>query len=540
MAIQRRTGPEMTRQQFLRAAGATGLAGAFGGTLPWAGVERAMAQEAAPRRGGILNFNFTGDPPSFDPLGGDSTQIMSCIAPCYNNLIRVDPENPDAIIGDLAERWDVSPDATVYTFHLVRNARFHDGEPLTAADAKYTFDLVRDPPAGVAAARSASLANVASIETPDEYTVVFNLSVPSPSFLVTMAGAWMMVLPKHILEAGGSLSDQIVGSGPYRLKERVQGVSVELERNPDYHVPDRPFLDGIKGYVIPDLGTTVNYMLAGQLQLYVVVRGEAINQLRGDDNVVLDEITSTSCIGLVLNTRRAPFDDPAVRKATTLAIDRAEILRIAQSGGGVLGGAVMPGPWQLPEEDLLAIPGYGLDVEANRAEAKRLLAEAGLAEGPEIRLMVRRIPLFDPVGVVLKSQLEKVGFRVVLDVQETAAFLDRMRKHDFDAAPTAVEYTANDPDAMFPSRQTCDGALNFAGTCDPGLDELIAQQSVTVDEAERRELVHRIERAVLESHGVVYMYWQNRVMGLSTRLHGMRVHPNIDNNLRMQDVWLSA
>lgn len=529
----------LSRKDFLRAAGLLGAATAFGGALPWMGVDAALADEAA-QQGGVLVFNFTGDPPGFDPLSGNSTQIMSCIAPCYNGLVRWDPLDPVKIVGDLAESWEISDDARVYTFRLVQNARFHDGKPLTAADAKYTFDLIRNPPEGITVARTESLAPVESIETPDDFTVRFTLKQPAPSFLTTMAGAWMLVLPKHILEAGGSLKDQIVGSGPFRFKERVAGVSIELERNPDYHVAGRPFLDGIKGYVVPDAGTTVSYLMTGQLQMYVVVRGEAIKQLEGAEGVVLQQTPSTSAITLVLNSRVAPFDRPEVREAAALAVDHADILKVAQNGYGTLGGATMPGPWALPEAELQAISGYGPDVEANRARARTLLGEAGLGDGVDIKLLVRRIPLFEPVAIVLKDHLEKVGFRVTLDIRETAAFFEELGKGEFQAAPTAVEYDANDPDAMFPTWQTCDATQNFAGICDPELDALIAKQSVTVDPAERLELVHQIERMVLANHGFVFMYWQNRVMGLSSRVHDMRVHPNVDNNLRMQDVWMSS
>ena len=223
-------GLRMSRQAFLRGLGAVGAAGMF--TSGW--YERAMAQET-PRRGGVFALNLTGDLPNFDPISNTTGTVLTAIGPCYNGLVINDPQNPDKIIGDLAQSWEMSPDGKALTFRLVGGVKFHDGKPMTSADVKTSFDYVRNPPAGLVSPRKGALAAVTEIQTPDERTVRFVLSRPSPSLLANLAAGWMVVMPKHILDAKGSMKGDVIGTGPYVWKTYARGVSVELARNPDYH-----------------------------------------------------------------------------------------------------------------------------------------------------------------------------------------------------------------------------------------------------------------------------------------------------------------
>ncbi len=148
----------------------------------------AMAAED-PQYGGIMTVVTSKGPPNYDPVGNTSSSILNFAGPIYNALVVWDPQNPNEIIGDLAETWEVSPDGLTYTFHLVENAMFHDGVPLTSADVKATFDFVRNPPEGVVSSRKKTLAAIAEIDTPDDYTVRFNLSRPNPALLASLAAS---------------------------------------------------------------------------------------------------------------------------------------------------------------------------------------------------------------------------------------------------------------------------------------------------------------------------------------------------------------
>jgi peptide/nickel transport system substrate-binding protein len=532
----RRGAMVMSRKSFLRGIGALGATAVAAKMGLFTG---AWAQEVGqPRKGGTLKFNLTGDPPNFDPLSGTSTVLMGIIAPCYNGLVRVDPSDPESIIPDLATSWEISEDGLTYTFPLTQGVKFHDGVPLTSADAKFTFETIRNPPEGVISARRRLLDNVVSIETPDENTIVFKLAQPAPSFLTNLSSCWMLVLPKHILEVKGNMREDIVGTGPFKLQRVTRGVSYELVRNPDYHVPDRPHLDAITAYVVPDAGTTWNYLQNGQLDLFYSIQGQDAGAYSSNDRVVIQASPSTSFIGINFNINAAPFDNILVRQALSIGVDRASALSVTHNNEGQLGGITVPGKWALSPERLAEVPGYGPDGEADIEEAKRLLAEAGFPNGFNVTVLVRKNPLFEPVGVFLKDQWEKIGVIATLDVQENATYADAIATGRFTVSASGGSYALEDPDSVFGDESVCGGGGGDA--CAPLIDDLFTRQSVEMDEDERRELVHQLELEVLKTYGIYVMYWRNRFMGMSTKLKNLKIHPNIDQNMRLEDVWLEA
>lgn len=524
----------ISRQQFLRGSGAIGIAAATG--LHWS----VASAQATPRRGGTLAINLTGDIPNFDPVSNTTGTVLTAIGPCYNGLVVYDPAKPDRIIGDLAESWEVAPDGRAITFRLVRNVKFHDGTAMTAADVKASFDLVRNPPAGLPSPRRGALAAVSEIETPDAHTVRFVLRQPAPSLLANLAGGWMVVMPKHVLEAKGNMREQIVGTGPFMFRAYSRGTVFELVRNPNYHVQDRPYLDGLRMFVVPDSGTTMNYLRSGQLHIFQSIQGQDAGTLRTGGNLTSLETPSTSFIAVAFNTRVAPFDNIELRKAATLAIDREAALKVTGNGMGGLGGASLPGPWALPDAELEKIPGYGRDVEANRAEARRILAAQGFPNGFPVKLLTRRIALFEPVGVFVKDQWARIGINATMDLQENASYFAAVSKGEFQADATGSSYPLNDPDSMYADASGCVQPPRPTLACEPGIDDLFAQQSQTLDPEARRRIVNRLEEAVLRRYAHAYLFWRNRYMGLSNRVRDMHLHANIDNNMRMQDVWLAG
>lgn len=491
--------------------------------------------------GGVLTFNLNADPPNFDPISNTTSGVIWGFGPAYNGLVVYDPLNPDKIIGDLAESWDVSPDGKTYTFKLLKGVKFHDGKPMTSADVKYTFDLVRNPPQGVVSVRKSLLAVVDSIEAPDDYTVRFLLKQPSPSLLVNLASGWMVVLPKHVLQEKGDMKKDVVGTGPFKFKEYIRGTSIELVKNPDYHVKGRPYLDGIKAFIIPDPTTVFANFRTGQILLFPTITAEDGRRAEQEvgDKVVIQNTASTSFVGMMYNTKVKPWDDIRVRQAACLAIDRATALKITLQGDGVLGSLMVPGPWSLTASELATVPGYGLDVEANLAAAKKLIADAGFPNGFKTTVLVRNIVPFQGVGVFVKEQWAKLGIEVTLDIRETAVYLDAMSKREFQCSPYGASYQANDPDAGFSDFVTCNGSVNYTQFCNADTDSLYNKQSQTVNVEERKKLVNQMDLAALKSYALFLMYWRGRTLGLSRRVRDMKVHPNLDHNFRMQNVWLS-
>lgn len=528
----------LSRRQWLRGAAAAGVSV----SLPVGLAGSAFAADT-PRHGGILVSATTADPANFDPFSNTSSGPLHVVAACYNSLVMMDPQNPGKIIGDLAESWEVSPDGLKVTFHLVKNAKFHDGVPLTSADVKYTFDTVRNPPEKVVSVRKALLSNIAAIETPDPYTVVFDLKQPQQSLLSTLATGWMVVAPKHILERDGDMKKVTIGSGPFMLKGHTRGVSFEMVRNPNYHVPDRPYLDGITFFIVPDLSTTYSYIATGQILFYEGLPPADWVRLRTDhaDKVVLHTATTFSADTLIVNGARKPFDDIRVRKAIALSIDHQDAFKVVMEGAGALGGILPSGAWGASESELASIPGYGKNVEANRAEAKKLLAEAGLPSDFRPKVVGRLATgTTAKAAVFVVDQLAKVGIQATVDIQETATYFESLQKRNFDLATYTLGSLSDDPDFVFGPYQTCNGNLNFSGVCSTEADAIFAKQSLTTDPAERAKLVHEMERLALEQYGNIPLYFKAKTAIASTKLKNYVNHSELDNNRRWQNVWIDG
>lgn len=533
-----------SRRTLLQIGGLTGISLIAGGSLlDLAGKSRAFASSASkkPEYGGILTYRLAGDPPNFDMISNSTYMVQNPMAPIYNNLVTFDPMNPDKVIGDLAQKWEVSPDGKVYTFSMIKGVKFHDGKPCTSQDAKFTYDRTRNPPEGGVSPRKGSLEMIDGIETPDEHTVRFVLKQPAPSLLNILAQGWMAVLPKHVIEEKGDMKKTAIGTGPFKLSKYTRGVSLELVRNPDYHIKGRPYLDGITYYIIPDPGTAMANLRTGQLLFYMMTGDEARTAEKDfPDKVVIQRCPYLVFLTVNFNSKRKPWDDVRVLQAVSLAIDRNEAIKVVALGDGDPGGFMPPkGIWALPLEELEKLPGYGKDISANIAAAKKLLAEAGYPNGFSTTLLTRKGTDFEPLSVFLKDQLAKIGIDAKLDVQETASAYASLNKRAFDMAPWVHGIALDDPDAIFSEFYTCGASRNYSEICSEEVDKLFARQSQAVHLEERKKLVAQMEKAALSSYSKILLYWARRFVGLSPRVQNYMIHPSLYNNQRLQDVWLA-
>jgi len=510
--------------------------------VPWSGPTSAHAADQ-PRSGGTLTMWTQGDPPNFDLHQNSTFMVNWAMAPCYNQIVQFDPLDPTKIIPDLAERWEMAPDGKSYTFFLHKGVKFHDGKVLTSADVKVSLDRIREPPQGVVSPRAGAFAAVEDIQTPDEFTVVIRLSRPNPSLLDNLAQGWMAIYPKHVLDKEGDMKKAVVGTGPFKLKRYTRGVSIELEKNPDYFVKGRPYLDGITLYIIPDFGTAYAAFRTKRLLLMSFAQESTAHQAEAEltGRVVIQKVPGFSMRPVFnMNTRREPWNDIRVREAVSLAIDRQAAIKVITDGEGRVGGFLPPGgKWALPIEELQNIPGYGLDKSADRERAKRLLAEAGYPNGFRTTMLTRMGTQFERISVFLRGELGKIGIEATLDVKETAAAYEVLNTRAFDAAPWGTAVALDDPDAVFGEHYTCDAVRNYAQLCLPEVDDLFNKQSQTLDFEERLRLVHEMERKALLAFGRLVSHWRMNILGHWPEVRNYKIHSSLYNNQRFQDVWIA-
>jgi peptide/nickel transport system substrate-binding protein len=518
------------------------LAAAIAAALPATG--RAAD---TPRRGGVLLAVIGADPPSLDPHQESTFANIELVAPLYSTLLQFDPYKYPTIIGDLATEWKISPDGLTYTFKIHPGVRFHDGSPLTSADVKASYDKIVFPPTGVRSVRKNAYSAIEKVEAPDPVTVVFKLKFPSASLLDNLASPWNVIFPKKYLDQDPNyFKTHVVGSGPFKFKNYTRGSTFEGERNPDYFVKDRPYLDGYKFFISPETSVRAAAIRSGRA--YIEFRDlpaaevEAIKKQLGD-KVAVQETPMTGQWGIAINNTAKPLNDVRVRKALSLGFDRYTASKVLYSLTGLkfVGGLMRPGSeWEMAPADLEKLPGFGRDMEKNRAEARKLLAEAGYPNGLKLVLKNRNVKLpYQDFAVFLIQEWRKIGVEVTHRPLETAAwFSDGQDTGNFELiiAPT-VEFS-DDPD-QFLGRYATGSTQNWGRFSDPRIDDLFVRQARTLDPVERKRLINEIEKLVLENAYYLPGLWWTRNVVYWAKVKNYIAPPNHYTNQKLQDVWLS-
>ncbi|MBI2909281.1 MAG: hypothetical protein HYX92_16675 [Chloroflexi bacterium] len=501
--------------------------------------------EEQPRYGGVLTIGSESDPSGLDPHQDLMGSTINIIAPVYNGVVRADPMDTTKVIPDLAESWNVSADGTTYTFRLLKGVKFHDGTPFSSPDAKYSLERIKNPtPPMTRSPRKDFLQAIARVEAPDDQTLKIVTSYPSASFLPMLASPWMLMVPRHVVEKEGDLTKLAVGTGPFKFKSLTRGVSGRVAKNPDYFVKGRPYLDEIIVYVVPDSFTRFAALRAGNILLIRGTPGISATQVKTieatmADKIVLQKGPQGLSQGMGLNSQRAPFTDIRVRQAINYALDRETAIKVNE-GAGVIGGMIPPfWGWGLPPEELTKLPGFGPDKEANLATAKKLLAEAGFPDGFKTTITTRKHPGHEPVAVFANAELAKIGIQVQVQLLETAMHTDRRVKGDFDILSLNLAASMPDPDETLSSYWLPTSGMNGTRYENPKFTELFEKETRTLDTAERRKMIHEMQKiAITDSVNITWL-WYIRTVPHWVQVKGFKKAPHHYYATRMEQVWLA-
>ena len=501
-----------------------------------------------PRYGGELVFAVDAEPPSLDAHRETTFAVIIPLAPFYSTLLKFDQYNYPKVIGDLAESWTVSPDGLVYEFKLRDGVKFHDGTPLTSRDVVATYNKIIFPPQGVISARKALYSAVESIEAPDSRTVRFKLKYPSASMLANFASGWNWIYKADIIEKDPRWYEKnVLGTGAFKFVEYVPGSHIVGKKNEDYFIKGRPYLDGFRAVFMTDRSAMVAAIRSGQVltNFRTVFPNERDDLVRAlGDKVAVQESSWIGTITLVINTEKKPFDDPRVRRALTLAIDRwggAQYLSQFTFMRWV-GGLVRPGgPFAMPESELEKIPGYWRDINKSREEARRLLREAGVPEGFSFTLKSRNIEPYPTFGVYAIDQWRQIGLQVQHQVVETGPWTQDLRTGNFDVTNYFIAEYFDDPDLLLLAFLSSDRtSVNYARYIDRTLDDLYDRQSRELDPEKRKQLVWEFERRVLgEMAYQMISLWQHRIIVHWAKLKGWKITPSHYLGQDLVDVWLA-
>ncbi|HEX7511728.1 MAG TPA: ABC transporter substrate-binding protein, partial [Candidatus Methylomirabilis sp.] len=349
--------------------------------------------------------------------------------------------------------------------------------------------------------------------------------------------------PSHVSPA--ELRNKCVGTGPFKLKEFRPGEYIELTRNPDYMIKGRPYLDGIRYVIVKERGTRFSALQAGRLDVsYPSELAKVISEStkQAAPRLVMVETSTNVNDNILLNFKRPIFQDARVRRAINLSIDRKDYIRAGRQGGAVLGGVMLPKPygvWGLSEKELVKLPGMGDSVK-NKAEAKKLLAEAGYGPGKPLKLTVstRTTSYFLDMASFVIDQLKQVGIESTLEQIEMGVWHAKLTRRDYELAANNTGIGPDDPDANLYENFKCGSPRNYSDFCNPEVDRLIDEQSQTLDFAKRLKLVQELDQRLQLEGARIMLGWAQEYFLMWPYVKNLVPHQSEYNYGRMQEVWL--
>ena len=502
-----------------------------------------------PRHGGELVFVVPSEPPSYDAHQEETFGVIHPMAPHYNTLLRVDPNDRTGTkpVGDIAESWTVSRDGLTYTFKIRRGVKFHDGSELTSKDVKASYDKILKPPAGVKSLRKEAYESIASVDAPDAGTFVVKLKYPEPSILLNLASPWNWIYKADLLAKDPHWYEKnVMGTGPFTFVEHVKGSHWVGKKNPNYWDKGKPYLDGYRAIFISSSAAQV-----------AAVRGErAMIQFRSFSPPERDQLVQAlgnkiavqespwDCLNFVsMHHDKKPFDDKRVRRALSLALDRYEGSAALSKITLVkdVAGIQVPGtPYATPPAELEKLAGYGRDINKNRAEARRLLKEAGVADGFSFVFKNRGIPHpYEPLGIWLIAQWKQMGLNVRQEIIEASAYHPMLKRGDFEVAMDFQCGFIVEPDLDLP-RFISTSDANYGRHKDTVIDDLMHRQGRATDLEERKKILRQLEKRLLdeEAHVIYTLQW-HRIIPHLAKVKGWTITPSHYLNNQLDAVWLS-
>jgi peptide/nickel transport system substrate-binding protein len=505
----------------------------------------------AQKTGGTLRIPLRENPGSASMLEESSIVTQFPFMGVFNNLVIFDQTDrvarPESIKPDLATKWSWSDDNKVLTMRLREGVKWHDGKPFTSADVQCTWDMIlekrnagwRKNP------RKEWYHNLRDVTVNGPGEVRFTLARPQPSFMTLLASGYSAVYPCHV---DGKLMRQTpIGTGPFKVVEFRPNESVKLVRNADYWKPGLPYLDAIDYKIVQSQATRALSFVAGQFDMTMPdeVGAPMLKDINAQVPKAVCEVAPNNVANALFINHKSPLmQDPRVRRAISLALDRNAFI-MATGGTGLLGGNMMPPPygvWGLTAEQLQSAPGFGKDLEKSRAEARKLMQEAGYGPNKKLKLTYitrQTLPVYIRNATLVADQLRSIYIEGDIEQKEYTIFVGAMIKGAYTLAFGQAGSAADDPDVVLYENYLCNSGRNYTKFCNPEVEAKIHEQSATVDPNKRKQLVQQIDLMLQQDvvrptlyQGMGGTCWHPYVKGYLKGSNG------IYNHNRLENVWL--
>ena len=476
------------------------------------------------KSGGTLKVGLQADPAELDPGLTQLTAAWHVIEHVYEGLVAVSPSLEP--VPALAESWEISADGITYTFHLRTGVKFHNGREFVADDVKYSFERVIDP--ATASPNASEFASVSKIEVADPATVVITLKTADSSFMAKIMGNAAMIVPKEEVEKTGDLMQTMVGTGPFKFVEYIPNSSVKLEKNADYWLEGRPYLDGLELQVITEATSRTAALVQGSVDFIEYAPVQDIPTFKKNDALVVTGDQNTNIRYAALNISRTPFDKLEVRQAISMVVDRKPIIDAAVFGYGTATNVIFPETyWAGIKSEIPAV-----DVEG----AKALLEKAGVA-GFKCKIQSWASYAFlSNAAVVMQEQLKQIGIEAELDLQENATYLDNYFKGEYDISVTGTSAYVDPNDVLFANFGTGE-SNNGMKYSNPEVDKLLADGIAETEQSKRAEIYGQLQEILLKDLPWINLFIANQYEAMKSTVKGY-IHIPTGTNSSIREVWL--
>lgn len=516
-----------TRRDFINISGALVVSSAL--------MPSGLARAETPKAGGVLTIGQDANPVGLDPHKTAAFSTGNIVEHVYTCLLRWD-ETASKVQPDLATSWE-NPDPKTFIFHLRKDVLFHDGQPFTSSDVKFTFERLVDP--ATASPWKSIFSVIASIDTPDPNTVVFHLKdafSPLLNYLATVK--YSAIVSEADVRKRGDLVNGGVGTGPFMFESYQPDSVVRLKRNPHYYESGLPYLDGLDFRIIPDEGSRMAALRSGSVQLTWMSSPDSAAQMRGVPDVTAPDPSGFWRLLLVqFDQAKPPFSDVRVRRAFSLAVNREQIVKLVWRGKAGMTASLPPAqmPYAVPSDDVANLPYMKEDLE----QAKKLLADAGYPNGFETEFAVSPSNYGDvPVVQIIQQQVGRIGIKISIQQMEWGNLVNAFQTTGSPISMAGLVW-GPDPDTNITIRLDSHSPVNPGKTADPDLDKLLADGRSTYDIDAREKIYRAVQERVADQAFVVTpcatpMRWEM----WRSQLQGYRPYPSAQR-VALREAWMS-
>lgn len=488
-------------------------------------ITGSFAQE--PKYGGSITVAVTDDPPNLDPHITNAASARNVLHNVFATIVEMNLDFVPA--PGLAESWDISDDGLTYTFHLVQNARVHDGTPVNAEALVYNFDRIKNPDTG--SPRASELSFVESYEAVDEFTFIARLSQPYAAFLPALA-SWsgMVVSPAAVETYGEDFTQHLSGAGPFKFVDHIRDDRVLLVRNDDYFREGLPYLDEIVVRPFVDGEARVINLKSGALDMIYTIPGKDLEDLQSYPGVVVASVPGLGYSSMYINTQSEALGNEYRRQALNYCVDRDIIINtVFASGGAVAAYSPFSPATFVTDVDDEMIP------QRDGEKVRELLELAGTPNGFSFDVLYAADEQNTRIITLVQAMCAEFGIEINPQSTEFGQILARAGEDNFTAAWISLT-PRNDPDlSAYPWFHS--NSTNFGNIASATIDDLLTRARAASDIDERRALYRAAADELLLEMPYLFLYHSAEIKAYRDRLQN---YPHIaDGMMRFESVWIN-